>query len=63
MGFYRQVVFGACNRFNGSFFGTPTTPVPSEAGTPGTAAEGISLVLIGDPPALESTFPNLSRAQ
>jgi len=63
MGFPRQLVFGDPNPFNGSFLGPPTTTVTSEAGTPGTAAEGISTVLIGDLPVLELPFPNPKRAQ
>lgn len=62
MGFSRQLVFGESNRFNGSLFGPPTTTVTSEAGGPGTASERIAVVLIGDLPVPESTFPNLKTA-
>ena len=44
-GVFKQVGFGASNLFNGSFFGGPTIPVPSEMGAPRTFAEGISLTL------------------
>lgn len=53
MGFSRQPVFGAPNPSKGFLFGAPLATVPSETGTLGKAAEGISTVLIGDLPALQ----------
>jgi hypothetical protein len=49
MGFSRHPLFGAPNPYKGFFFGAPLATVPSEAGVPGTAAEGIFVVLIGGP--------------
>lgn len=51
-----------CRGFNGtSSVPHPFQPSP-KAGAPGTAAEGISVVLIGEFQFLEFTFPNPARA-
>ena len=63
MGFSRQLVFGDSNPFNDSFFGPPTTNVTSEAGAPGRAAEGLTSLLIGKFPILESTLPHPTGAR
>ena len=62
-GVFKQVVFRDYIPYDGSFFGGPTIPVPPEARGPGTFAEGMLAVLIGDLPVLESTFPNLTSPQ
>jgi hypothetical protein len=61
-GVFKQVVFGASNLYNGSFFWAPTFTVPIEAGAPRTFAEGILAILIGDLPVLEFPFPNTTSA-
>jgi hypothetical protein len=63
MGDFKQVVFGASNPYDGSFFVAPPVTVPSEAGAPCIVAEGISLVPIGDLGHFEFQFPAVKGAR
>jgi hypothetical protein len=53
MGVFKHHVFRAPNPYKNSLFVAPTILVPLQAGAPCTAAEGISVVLIGDRLVLE----------
>jgi hypothetical protein len=56
-GVFKQVVFWACNLYNGPFFWSPTFTVPIGAGAPLNPSDGFAVILIGDRLVLEpSTY-------
>lgn len=57
MGISYNPIFRA---FNGRFVVTPTTTVSPKMGAPGASSGGLSPLLIGDLPFLES-FPTIGR--
>lgn len=63
VGVFKQVVFGDCNPFDGTFLVVRTLPYSPGAIGSWTVSDGFAVNLIGDPPVLESTLPNLTSAQ